>query len=140
MAGIARRLVARLFPPAEVEWTKREILKLASVEDFTSVEGILATRRATLQGARNADQMAYSIRVLGYTPKALAAYMVSMTSFELLGSGQYHVYRNVLNGDGHALHALFFRALSVLVEEKKVTEEEANQRSAELKTAIAEVG
>ena len=62
-----------------------------------------AIKNAAIDLARDKEKTIYSIKEEGVSPAILAHILITNSIQELLLSGQYHVYRGILNAVGNAM-------------------------------------
>lgn len=132
-----RKILNRLIPPSEVEWTRRALIAAAGEHPS---EGVAEALRRAMELVADTERTVYSIRVDRQTPETLAAILLANAAGPLLSSGRYHVYRGVLSPAGHALLALWRRCNEFLVAEGKFPSEHRAEDEREMSSAIKNAG
>ena len=74
------------------------------------------------------------------SPRDIVLYAIAQQCKLLLSSGNYHIYRGVLSGEGNGMRAVFGIALDELVKSGFANEEQASEQRAELHELIKDVG
>ncbi len=76
----------------------------------------------------------------GSSPHEVVLYAIVKNSQAFLSSGQFHVYRGVLNGQGHGIKAVFGIALDELVKSGFTNSKDADEHRTELAEDIKQMG
>ena len=95
---------------------------------------------SALHMAKDADRAKYSIRVNQMKPKQLALLLITNVAWNELASGNYHIYRGVLNVIGNEYLRVFKVALSSSLELGYIDSDEYRDDLKKLEMAIKEVG
>lgn len=89
---------------------------------------------------KDKESTVHSVSVEKWKPSDLALLIVSKVSGNILSSGQCHIYRGILSGEGHGHLAIFRRAVQELAKSGFITEKEAEQDVIQIQKNIKEVG
>lgn len=135
----------RFFPPAEVKVCLRaleEVKLLFSDSLFSDCASdyVLERVRAILLDKKNKPDLLKAIYEAKRSPRDVALYAIVQQCKLLLSSGDYHIYRGVLSGQGNGMRAVFGIALDELVKSGFANEEQASEQRAELHELIKDVG
>ena len=76
----------------------------------------------------------------GNSPRDVILYAIAQMAKSLLGSGQFHVYRGILNMEGTAIRAAFYIAIDELLKSGILNREQAAAERAEVEAAIKQAG
>lgn len=90
--------------------------------------------------AKDKESTIHSVSVEKWKPFDLALLIVSKVSGNILSSGQCHIYRGTLSGEGYGHLAIFRRAVQELAKSGFITEQEAEQDVIQIQKNIKEVG
>jgi DNA-binding helix-hairpin-helix protein with protein kinase domain len=134
-----RRLLWRLFPPAEVTATRghmREFLRRVSPTYPLPRE----LERRAIALTRDAEYVVGLMREEHRRADQIALVMLSSTVIGLLMSGRYHIYRAVLSGEGHALVSTFTRCMAELQQRGHQTEKQTQEAMQQLRDEIKKLG
>lgn len=82
----------------------------------------------------------YSMEAEKFSARAVVLTVITNAIANVLPLGTYHVYRGVLNIQGHQLHALFGWAVSGIEQAGSMTSEKANEERAWIRRQIASAG
>ena len=74
------------------------------------------------------------------TVEGEAHYLLAVSSFSLLSSGNYHIYYGQLLPAGKSLLRLFESSIDLAVKNNRITQQEADEAKSVLKENIATVG
>jgi hypothetical protein len=139
MSGVIRRLLWRLRPPPEVRAT-RECIR----ETVRRVTPIYPLPRALLSRAlaltRDIQGVAGFVGADRRPPDQVALQLLSSTVIGLLMSGEYHLSRGVLSGEGHGLVAVFTRCMLDLQERGYESDEKTEQALRRIRSELARLG
>lgn len=131
----------RPFPPSEVKVCLRA---LKDVEPLFSnslhPDFVLASIRGLLLDRENKIHLLKAIYEAKNSPREVVLYAIVQQCKLLLSSGNYHVYRGVLSGEGSGIRAAFGIALDELMKSGFANEQQASEQRAELNELIKNVG
>jgi hypothetical protein len=89
---------------------------------------------------KNKEKTIYSIRNDKISPQNLVLLIITNVIAELLPTGQYHIYRGILNMEGQGLLELWHYAVDELQKSGFYTAEEAKEDNVWIEKQIKEVG
>jgi len=135
----------RFFRPAEVKVCIRaleEVKSLFSDSLFSdcAFDYVLERVRVILLDKKNKPDLLKAIYEAKNSPRDVVLYVIVQQCKLLLSSGNYHIYRGVLSGQGNGMCAVFGIALDELVKSGFANEEQASEQRAELHELIKDVG
>jgi hypothetical protein len=78
----------------------------------------------------------------GQSPRACVLFAIATMTKNQIISGNYHIYRGVLNNlsGGSSLQSIYNQSLDLLVKEGRLTEEDSKYSKDQLRKAIEEMG
>ena len=131
----------RFFPPAEVKVCLRALEEVTSLfSNSLYSDYVLERVRAILLDKKNKPDLLKAIYEVKNSPRDVVLYVIVQQCKLLLSSGDYHIYRGVLSGQGLGKRAVFGIALNELVKSGFANEEQASEQRAELHELIKDVG
>jgi len=131
----------RFFPPAEVKVCLRALEEVTSLfSNSLYSDYVLERVRAILLDKKNKPDLLKAIYEVKNSPRDVVLYVIVQQCKLLLSSGDYHIYRGVLSGQGLGMRAVFGIALNELVKSGFANEEQASEQRAELHELIKDVG
>jgi len=90
--------------------------------------------------AKNKKKTVHSVKKEGLSPNILAHILITNTIQVLLGSGQYHVYRGVLNAVGDTMLESWDHSVNQMESLGKYSSEEAIKDKEWLRDQIKKIG
>lgn len=131
----------RLFPPAEVKVCLRALEEVKSLfSNSLYSDSVFERVRALLLDRKSKPHLLKAIYEAKNSPREVVLYAIVQQCKLLLSSGNYHIYRGVLSGEGSGIRAVFGIALDELVKSGFANEEQASEQHAELHELIKDVG
>lgn len=129
----------KLFPPKEIK-EALGILEEAERE-FASQDFHLVKGRIEKALHSHPDKFVEIIKQ-GETPRQWIYSIISNTAGDLIESGNYHIYRGVINpmGPGNELLKIYNKAIDKLVEMKVLNSERAEKEKNALQENIKNIG
>lgn len=116
----------------------RPQFKDGDVYGSIAVDKVFQEARAII--SKDKESTVHSISVDKWKPSDLALLIVSKVSGNILSSGECHIYRGTLSGEGHGHLAVFRRAVQELAKSGFITQQEAEQDVIQIQKNIKEVG
>ena len=134
----------KIIPPYEVKVTKMAVREFFERGGYTTRLGAMADFRGiekqALSIVGNAKNTAYSMRVGRMHPEQIALVCITNVLESHIGSGQYHIYRGVLNPAGNELRRALNKANELLVKGGYMTQSEIQDLNGELDAQIKRAG
>jgi hypothetical protein len=131
----------RIFPPAEIKVCLRALDEIESLfSNSLYSDQVLARVRAILLDKTNKPHLLKAIYEAKNSPRDVVLYAMVQQCKLLLSSGNYHIYRGALSGEGSGIRAVFGIALDELVKSGFADEEQAVEQRAELHELVKDVG
>ncbi len=138
----ARRLIQKLlwkiFPPYEVQLTLAEVKAFFEGREFCLSRNIIEPKVLSL--AKVSESTVYSIRIDRIKPDHLALILITNVLGRYIGSGQYHVYRNMLSMVGNDMLKLWYSAQQELLKRGYCTPEEVEEHNQWIREQIKSAG
>ena len=140
------KLIWKIFPPYEVKVTKAYIKDFFSLDEtqarsLTGAQYALETIKAqVLQRVSDVNSIIHAVRIDKIHPEHIALIQILNTLDSHIGSGNYHIYRNMLKDDGKELLRIMQVANKIAIEKDYLTNEEVNKSNAELNQQISKAG
>ena len=85
------------------------------------------------------EEIHRAITIENLSHKNAALFLIGNTSFDLLISGRFHIYRGRLSPEGNGLYRLFNDAYKELVKENLLSKDDYDETLSELNTEIKEI-
>lgn len=132
-------IIKKEFPPKEVRMMMKVIDELSlefDSEAYRLVRGLI--EKGILSDYKNVVSQATNEK----SAREIAYVLIANISGDLVESGNYHIYRGVLNplSIGNELLQLFDTATDRLLEEGAISEEEAEEQKSGIRENIKSVG
>lgn len=134
--GILRRLFWRLVPPYEIEATCAVIR--AFMKDCPIAPAELGV--AALRAARDVEDTVRLIRLEHHAVEYVGLVYVLSTARLMLASGQWHIYRGVLSGEGQALFQAWARCVAALRVRGHFDDQDVETHRAEMSADLRRAG
>ena len=109
-----RTLIWKLFPPYEVEAARSEIQSFLDLHDGIARREIEEILSACM--SRDPKMVVDAIRLQHRTANHVALALLVGVLRARLSTGQYHVYRGLLNMTGEYMHGVWRHAVSAMVD------------------------
>lgn len=127
MANLLQKIIWKVLPPIEVTATKKDVVAFLNQHAGMSQQELHANTNRLLN---DCERVIYSIRCDKMKPAHLALLLITKAADFGIQSGQYHVYRGVLDIVGNDMLKVFILA-------SKAMEEHGFQPSAETTKDLA---
>ena len=95
---------------------------------------------AAIKRAKDREKTVYSIKEEGLSPKVLAHILITNSIQELVGSGQFHIYRGTLNVVGNAMVESWDHSVDQIRKLGHYSQEEADNDKRWLRDEIQKMG
>ena len=129
-----RQFLWKIFPPFEVEATRKEFQRFINESDDMNAGRLVAEQLVNRSIRQSAEAIVRGIRFDGEKVEKVALLITAGILRFHLKSGTYHVYRGVLTNAGNGMYAIWRRAVSRMTEAGYLSEEEAS----EIRNSIAQ--
>ena len=99
-----------------------------------------AIKSKAIEQAKDKEKTIYSIKNEGLTPQILAHILITNAIQALLGSGQYHIYRGILNTVGKAMVESWDNSVNQMEKLGRYGPEEVAEDKSWLRNEIMKMG
>lgn len=133
-----KKLLWKLFPPAEVVAVKLEIEKYLSQSTALGVPKILID--TALEVTQDKRAIVEAVTSENISPERIALFAIINAIADLIPTGQYHTYRGVLGMNGSEMLGIWNKAQQDAMDRGYVTEEIRREECSWLIQQIKSVG